>query len=227
MRIGWISHQGTERQSNNDAAAIGRKDHYVLAMLVDAAEKGDGQGLARHWSRSVIAAAMGATQQLDPAGLISIMRAEQQLLRHHHLHAIASYCCALIDLQHQLLHIVHVGDCLLGIQRHGEAIDWLTRPHNVQDQTIWPGATSGIQESRHLLTRSLNARRFCPPDWLTTDLPRDVRILLCSDGYWHEHLHAGVDLQSVLDDASVLSIEPGAPDIQQQTDCDNFAVTVD
>ncbi|MDT4856493.1 hypothetical protein FQZ97_908860 [compost metagenome] len=174
----------------------------------------------------MIAAALGATQQLAPAGLISIMRAEQQQLRGHHLHAIASYCCALIDLQQQLLHIVHVGDCLVGIQRHGEAIDWLTRPHNVQDQAIRPGSISGIQESRHLLSRSLNARRFCPPDCLTTPLPQDVRLLLCTDGYWHEHLQTGVDLQSVHDDASVLSLEPGQPVIKQQTDCDNFAVTV-
>ncbi|MOA42641.1 hypothetical protein D3C78_1647070 [compost metagenome] len=53
----------------------------------------------------------------------------------------------------------------------------------------------------------------------------DVFEVLLRD-YWHEHLQAGVDLQSVHDDASVLSLEHGEPAIKQQTDCDNFAVTV-
>ena len=154
MQISWISCQGKERGSNNDAAAIGRKDHYVLAMLVDAAEKGNGQELARHWARTIITAALETTQQLDPANLISIMRTEQQQLRHGHLHAIASYCCVLVDLRQELLHIVHIGDCLVGTQRHGEAINWLIRPHNAQEQGIWPKAPLPPQESRHLLTRS-------------------------------------------------------------------------
>ncbi|BCG22098.1 hypothetical protein TUM18999_02890 [Pseudomonas tohonis] len=224
MQISWISCQGKERGSNNDAAAIGRKDHYVLAMLVDAAEKGNGQELARHWARTIITAALETTQQLDPANLISIMRTEQQQLRHGHLHAIASYCCVLVDLRQELLHIVHIGDCLVGTQRHGEAINWLIRPHNAQEQGIWPKAPLPPQESRHLLTRSLNAKRFCLPGCLTTGLPQNAHLLLCSDGYWCEHLQMGVDLQCVLDDASVLSLEPGIATIKQQTDCDNCLV---
>lgn len=222
MRIGWTSRQGRARVGNNDAAALGRKDHYVLAMLVDAAEKGNGQGLARHWSRTVINAALGDAQQLNPAGLVGIMRAEQKQLRQHHLHAIASYSCVLVDLQQQLFHIAHIGDCQVGIQRPGEAINWLNRPHNLQDQVIWQGAASVTQESRHLLTRSLNARRFCAPDCFSADLPLDARLLLCSDGYWHEHLHLGLDLPSIKDDASVLSLEHGEPAIKLQSDCDNF-----
>ncbi|MDV5100407.1 hypothetical protein QQ994_03315 [Pseudomonas asiatica] len=222
MQIGWISRQGKGRRCNNDAAAFGRKGSYVLAMLVDAAERGDGQGLARHWSRTVVDVALGEAQQLSPEGLVSIMRAEQQRLRQDYLHAIASYCCVLVDLQQQLLHVGHVGDGLVGLQRPGLAISWLNRPQNLQEQAIWPGATSGINESRHLLTRSLNARRFCSPDWQMTHLPLDARLLLCSDGYWHEHLHSGTDLQSVNDDASMLSLEYGEPVIELQSDCDNF-----
>lgn len=222
MQVGWISRQGKARLSNNDAAAFGRKGDYVLAMLVDAAERGDGQGLARHWSRTVIDAALGEAQQPSREGLVGIMRAEQQRLRQDYLHAIASYCCVLIDLQQQLLHVAHVGDCLLGIQRPGELINWLNRPQNLQEQAIWPGAASGINESRHLLTRSLNARRFCSPDWQMTHLPFGARLLLCSDGYWHEHLRSGTNLQSINDDASMLSLEYGEPAIELQSDCDNF-----
>ncbi|ATP43169.1 hypothetical protein CR511_03580 [Pseudomonas putida] len=222
MRIGWTSRQGRARLSNNDAAAFGRKDHHVLAMLVDAAEKGDGQGLARHWSRTVIDVALREAHQLSLAGLVGIMRAEQQRLREQYLHAIASYCCVLVDLQQQLLHIAHVGDCLVGIHRPAEAINWLSRPHNLQEQAIWQAGASGVEESRHLLTRSLNARRFHSPYCLTTDLPTDARLLLCSDGYWHEHLQSGTDLQRVNDDSSVLSLGYGEPIIELQSDCDNF-----
>lgn len=222
MQISWISRQGRARLSNNDAAAFGRKDQFVLAILVDAAEKGDGQGLARHWSRNVIDAALGEMQQLSLDGLIKVMRAEQQQLRYHHLHAIASYCCVLVDVQQRLLHIAYVGDCLVGIKRHGEFIDWQNRPQNLLDQAIWPGSCSESQESRHLLTRCLNAKRFSSPDCLTTHLPADARLLLCSDGYWHDYLLSGIDLQSVTDDASVLSMEYGNPAIEQKTDCDNL-----
>ncbi|MDI9780675.1 hypothetical protein QM325_23235 [Pseudomonas putida] len=221
MQIGWISRKGKTSLRNSDAAAYGRKDHFVLAMLVDAAEKGDGQDFARHWCRVVIDAALGASQQLSLEGLVGIMRAEQQYLRQQHLHAIASYCCVLVDQQQQLLHVAHVGDCLAGIQPLGAPINWLNRPHNLQDQPIW-SKSPRTAESRHLLTRSLNAKRFCAPDCLTTQLSPDARLLICSDGYWHEHLHTGVDLHCVNDDASMLRIAPGEPAIELQSDCDNF-----
>lgn len=222
MQIGWISRRGRARLSNNDAAAFGRKDHYVVAMLVDAAERGDGAGLARYWSRAVIDAALGAGKQLSASTLIDIMRTEQQQLRHHHLHAIASYCCVLVDLQQQLLHIAHVGDCLAGIQRPAVATNWLNSPQNLPKQAIWPEAFQLPRESHHVLTRTLNARRFHSPDCLTTSFSKHARLVLCSDGYWHEHLHLGTDLQSVEDDASVLTLEYGEPLIELQSDCDNF-----
>lgn len=222
MRIGWTSSRGRERFSNNDAAAFGRKGNHVLAMLVDAAEKGDGQGLARHWARTVIDVALGEAQQLNPARLIDIMRAEQQRLRQDYLHAIASYCCVLVDLPQQLIHVAHIGDCLIGIQRPGGPINWLNRPHNLHSQAIWQEDVSGIQASRHLLTRSLNARRFHSPECLTTHFLTDARLLLCSDGYWYEHLHCGIDLQSVNDDASVLTMAHGEPTVELRSDCANL-----
>lgn len=222
MQIRWVSRQGRARLGNSDAAACGRKNHQVLAVLVDAAEKGDGQGLARYWPRTVINAALGTTRQLDLEVLVDIMRIEQQQLRRHYLHAIASYCCVLVDQEQQLLHAAHVGDCLIGIQRPAGAIDWLNLPQNLQSQAIWLADMSVDQESRHLLTRSLNARRFNSPVCLTTQLPPDARVLLCSDGYWHEHVHSGVGLESVNDDASVLSLAYGESGIDLQSDCENF-----
>ncbi|MCO8168314.1 SpoIIE family protein phosphatase [Pseudomonas sp. 21LCFQ02] len=222
MQIGWVSHKGRERLSNNDAAAFGRKGPYVLAMIVDAAERGDGQGLARHWSRTVIEVALGEPLPLSFAGLADIMRAEQRRLRQRHLHAIASYCCVLIDLSQQLLHVASVGDCLLGVQRPGESINWLNRPQNLHNQSIWPQDARQLEESRHVLTRSLNARRFHAPDCLTTSLPLNARLLLCSDGYWHEHLYSDIDLHGTKDDASVLSLECGEPTIELRSDCDNL-----
>lgn len=222
MQIGWISHQGLRRRSNNDAAAVGRKGDYLLAMLVDAAEQGDGQALARHWARAVIGTALAEELPPDTVRLIRLMRAEQQQLRHHHLHAIASYCCALIDLQRRQLHLLQVGDCLAGIQRRDCNIDWLTRPHNLKEQLIWQDYPSATQNNRHLLTRSLNARRFCPPECQTVTFPPDVELMLCSDGYWYEHLQQGVGLEEVEDDASMLRLGLGEPGLWPQTDSDNL-----
>ncbi|MFV0455629.1 MAG: PP2C family protein-serine/threonine phosphatase [Pseudomonas sp.] len=222
MQVGWISHQGLQRRSNNDAAAVGRKGGYLLAMLVDAAEQGNGQALARHWARTVIGTALAAELPPDTASLIRLMRAEQQQLRRHYLHAIASYCCALIDLQHRQLHLLQVGDCLAGIQRHDGNIDWLTRPHNLKEQLIWQDYTLDTPNNRHLLTRSLNARRFYSPECQTVTLPPDVGLILCSDGYWYEHLQQGVGLEEVEDDASMLRLGLAEPGLWQQTDSDNL-----
>lgn len=227
MPISWMSRQGQRTRTNNDAAAAGHKDHYLLAMLVDAADKGsNGQGLAQHWAHTIVRAALSGNQPPDITSITQLMREQQRELRHHYLHEIASYCCVLIDLQSRQLHILHTGDCLVGTQQANSRIDWITTPHTLSNQLPYaqmPPATVPA-EQRHLLTRSLNARCFCSPDSYATVLEPAASLLLCTDGYWYEHLKQGVDLQQLQDDASVLSLTLGEPTNRQQTDCDNFSI---
>lgn len=213
MQIGWKSRQGRSNKSNNDAVAVSQRQQFWLAMLVDAAEKGQGQRLAQHWCQTIIQSAVAASQPLNTDELVRIMRAEQQLLRHEHLLAIASYCCLLIDLQEQQLHVLHVGDCMAGLKLGADTC-WLTRPHTVAAQPFWPSEVSPSPESRHLLTRSLNAKRFVRPECRTVPLPPDARILVCSDGYLQ-----GEDQR---DDVSQLILRPGGSGAEIETDAANF-----
>lgn len=227
MPISWMSRQGQRTRTNNDAAAVGHKDHYLLAMLVDAAEQGsNGQGLAQHWAQTIVRAALSDKQPPDITSITHLMREQQRELRHHYLYEIASYCCVLLNLQSRQLHILYTGDCLVGTHQANGRIDWLTTPHTLSNQPPYsqmPPATV-TAEQRHLLTRSLNARRFCAPDSYTTVLEPAASLLLCTDGYWYEHLKQGVDLQQLQDDASVLSLTLGEPTTRKQTDCDNFFI---
>lgn len=207
-QIDWISRQGRRTRSNNDAAAVGQKDHYLLAMLVDAAEKGDGQALARHWAQTIVRNALATNKPPSTASLLDIMRVEQHKLRHQHLHAVASYCCALIDLRLQQLHLLHVGDCRAGIRQNGDHINWLTRPHDLSQQPIWPASYTQASQYRHILTRSLNAKHFYTPECQTIPFPADASLVLCSDGYWYEHRQLGVALRKVEDDTSILALQP-------------------
>lgn len=210
-QIDWSSHQGRRTRSNNDAAAVGRKGHYLLAMLVDAAEKGDGQALARHWAQIIVRNALAANEPPSTASLIDVMRVEQHKLRHQHLHAVASYCCALVDLRLEQLHLLHVGDCRAGIRQNSGHIDWLTRPHDLSQQPIWPASYAEASQYRHMLTRSLNAKRFYVPECQNIPFSTDTSLVLCSDGYWYEHQQLGVALQEVDDDTSILALQPNKP----------------
>lgn len=224
MQAHWFSRQGRSTRTNNDAAALGFKGHYLLAMLVDAADRGtNGQGLARHWSRAIVDAALAGTQPPDCASIIRLLRKQQRELRHQFLHEIASYCCVLIDLQACQLHILHTGDCRVGIRQPGGRLEWLITPHTLSNQPFSPGrfpaATFG-----HVLTRSLNAKRFYTPDYYTTSYDPAADILLGTDGYWNEHLEQGGDIHQLQDDASLLCIAPGTAAKSLKTDCDNFFI---
>jgi serine/threonine protein phosphatase PrpC len=224
MQVSWFSRQGRGTRTNNDAVALGFKGDFLLAMLVDAAEKGsNGQGLARHWARTIVDAALAGTQPPDCASIIRLLSEQQRELRHHYLHEIASYCCVLIDLQTCQVHILHTGDCLVGTRQPSGRLQWLITPHTLSNQPLspesFPAGTYG-----HVLTRSLNARRFYPPAYFTTAFDPATEILLSTDGYWNEHLEQGVDLQQLQDDASLLCIAPGTAAESQKTDCDNFVI---
>lgn len=230
MLVGWESYRGAQRRTNNDAAAVGYAGKQVLAMLVDAAERGlpreNGQGLARHWAKTIVSRAIQGELPITTAGLVALMREEQRQLRHRYLLEIASFCLALIDQPSRQIQLLAIGDCLAGIRSKEGEIKWLHGPHNLISQegqviTLAQAADTG---QRHLLTRSLNAKRFKAPDCCHSILPQGADLLIASDGYWYECLQQGIPFGQVSDDASLLTLtaEEGSP--HQVADCQNLFV---
>jgi serine/threonine protein phosphatase PrpC len=226
MRARWFSQQGRERGRNSDAAAVGQQGQHLLAVLVDGAEKGPrGAELARHWADTVLQA-LAEAAALSQAMVDSRLRQAHAQLRHDFLRDIASYCMVSLDLETLAVHVWHCGDCRVGL-RHPTETRWLTTPHILAHQPGLPSSRSPEEQERReqQLTRSLNARRFRAPEYQVFSLQQGQALLLCTDGYWQEHLEAGTPRHSLRDDASLLTLPvgPGPLDqIDQASDTDNL-----
>ncbi|MCK5893411.1 MAG: protein phosphatase 2C domain-containing protein [Endozoicomonadaceae bacterium] len=218
MNISWQSQQGQKRRSNNDAVAIGYVENCVqqtaaeskgclLAIVVDAAEKTTrAQAFAQHWANTIIYKATHTSAYTSPELLIELMHGQQKQLRRQYLHDIASYCLLRLELDSGCFQLLNIGDCQAGIQ-HSEGIGWLMTPHHI---------------NQHYLTRSLNAKRFLRPDIIESTLAKNDRLLLCTDGYWYEHLQQKNPLKQLADDASVLTISHGAQCLTMESDAYNL-----
>ncbi|MCG5531146.1 SpoIIE family protein phosphatase [Halorhodospira halochloris] len=226
MQARWFSQQGRERARNSDAAAVGQQGQHLLAVLVDGAEKGPrGAELARHWADTVMQALAEASTRSQATVGARLRQAHAQL-RHDFLHDIASYCMVSLDLETLAMHVWHCGDCRVGL-RHPTKTRWLTTPHLLVHQPGLPSSRSPEEQERReqQLTRSLNARRFCPPENHVFSLCQDQTLLLSTDGYWQEHLEAGTPRDCLQDDASLLTlpVRPGSlAHVEQASDTDNL-----
>jgi serine/threonine protein phosphatase PrpC len=227
MQISWISRQGTQRSTNNDAAAIAHQGGNTIALLVDAAEKGqNGQALAKHWATTIVAKSLQLPHPLIPEQVIALMHEEQGQLRHNYLHEIASYCFMHYDVQSTKLWVLTCGDCLTGTALQTYPDEWIYQPHtlNYQPSLAAQSELRATPDQRHLLTQCLNARRFHMPQLHATTLPAGASIQMCTDGYWLEHLEQGGDISKLDDDASVLKLETGMESINAHTDSDNLFI---
>lgn len=226
MRAHWFSQQGLERTRNSDAAAVRQLGKHLLAALVDGAEKGPrGAELARHWAEALMQALTEVSTR-SQATVDACLRQAHAQLRHDSLSDIASYCMVSLDLDTLATHVWHCGDCRVGLQLPTET-RWLTMPHILAHQPGLPSARSPEKQERReqQLTRSLNARRFCPPEHQVFPLQQGQTLLLSTDGYWQEHLEAGTPRRCLQDDASLLtlSVGPGAlVHVEQVSDTDNL-----
>lgn len=225
MQVRWFSQKGRVRARNSDAAAVGQQGQYLLAVLVDGAEKGPrGAELARHWADTVLQA-LSEAAALSQATVDARLRQAHTQLRHDFLRDIASYCMVSLDLETLATHVWHCGDCRVGL-RHPTETHWLTTPHLLAHQPGLPPSRSPEEQERReqQLTRSLNARRFCPPEHQVFSLQQGQTLLLSTDGYWQEHLKVGTPLHCLRDDASLLTLPLvyALDQIDQASDTDNL-----
>ncbi|OGT70010.1 MAG: hypothetical protein A3H44_14670 [Gammaproteobacteria bacterium RIFCSPLOWO2_02_FULL_57_10] len=227
MHIHWKSRQGRQRISNNDAAAIAISQVSTIAMVIDVAETGlNGQSLAKHWATTIVQKSFALPHPITAEQMIEIMRHEQRKLRHHYLHDVASYSIVCIDHESNHLDVLSTGDCLVGLGGKSETPRWISHPQNVGHQYYSMPSVSVDQRAngRHLLTNSLNARRFDMPYTTSLSLLPDVAVLLSSDGYWVEHLQSGSNFDELDDDASILTLTPGSRGVDSDTDCENLLI---
>lgn len=226
MQARWFSQQGRERARNSDAAALGQLDQHLLAVLVDGAEKGPrGAELAGHWA-GVVLQALSEASARSPAAVHACLKQEQAQLRHGFLRDIASYCMVSLDLKTLAAQVWHCGDCRVGLRLQTET-RWLTTPHILASQPGLPPPRSSEEQDRHeqQLTRCLNAKRFSAPEHQVFSLHQGQALLLGTDGYWQEHLEAGIPLHCLRDDASLLTLPVGSgplDQINQASDADNL-----
>ncbi|MDE8742613.1 hypothetical protein PZA22_08100 [Pectobacterium polaris] len=236
MHLTWRSRQGLGRVSNNDAVALYQNDLVFLAILVDSAEK-NGElrqlNFSKYWSDMVMTGCVkyiNSSPKLKIASdeIINLMKEGQKSLRRSYLHDKASYIIILLDKHESILTVLHCGDCLLGEYQDNGLISWLVEPHNVYQQhknlPTENGLPYPLENTRFILTRSLNAKRFSQPEINRFCVSGMAPLLLSTDGYWAEHITDGVSWDHLEDDASALIIDFSAVGVMQiNSDCENFA----
>lgn len=242
MPISWTSQQGRKRRQNSDAAAVGYCGEFLVATIVDAAEKEicgkavtgtneRGERLAQYWATTCTEAILGPGVFNDTEYVIAQLAEHQKALRECFLHDIASYAVLILNEESRALKWLFTGDCQFGFQHSGGNIEWLNTPHRLENAEIFKQAADHPEKpltsiekqiAQHALTQSLNARRFLLPELIEASLPANANVIAATDGFWCEHLFTGTALGDLEDDASWLTITPGRRSVQEKTDTPNF-----
>lgn len=198
MKIAWTSRKGQQRHYNSDAVALGYAGPYLVAVIVDAAERAvegrlrvginsQGKRLATYWADSCVAAMRKAHREAGQGTvltteepLLTLLLQQQRALKADYLHDIASYGVLILNTETGDMRWWYTGDCRIGLRDQNGAIEWLNTPHRLESSTLlqaWQGAEAAVltateqQAARHTLTQSLNARRFTRPTLVTAQLP--------------------------------------------------------
>lgn len=224
MRIDWFSQTGSDRANNCDAACYGLLEQAIAIAIVDAAESEKAQEFASYWAKTLVAAANTSGYSKDSSGLLNELENAQAELRHTFLHEIASYAMAVIHPQSGEGALLSAGDCLVGISAKSavdlESVSWLNPPHTADRQMSQmgelPSPASGIE---HVLTRSINAKRFVAPDITGFSIREGQKLVMASDGCWREPASSEES-----DDSSRLSLtwKDGRLEVHQTSDTENL-----
>ncbi|WP_417598192.1 hypothetical protein [Oceanospirillum sp.] len=218
----WRSQKGQERLNNSDAAAIVSFGSVIGIVVVDAAESGQSYEFANLWAKRCV-------ELVEPEDLFSseslILKIQSQWrsLRLQYLYEKASYSLVVVDTKARKGLLMFVGDVRAGLRAEGEGIDWLNLPHTVEFQFLQhDSATEMAVSARHQLTRCYKAKRFDSPELVPFQWNGSQDLILCTDGYWREHLLDNVLLSDLKDDSSVLRLSKRIYNPVIDSDVDNF-----
>jgi len=213
MQITWESQQGSQRQANRDAAAVGISGEYLVAVVADAAERFAGkrrlngankaaQGLAQYWANSIVSEIVSNGAYNNEASLLTLLNNKHQRLKEHYLHDLASYGLLILNTETNEFQWWFTGDCCLGLSIDGNTIEWLGTLNRLENFPLL-----GKKAPSNLLTECLKARRYSRPTCIRGKLSAGQSLVIATDGYWCEHLRSGTPLLSLEDDASWLTIK--------------------
>ena len=228
MHYHWISQQGNERRINNDAALFIEHEQYYFAMIVDAAQKGQPsraftQFILNHMASGIVEISSPSMPHCQT--VITLLKNLQKKLRTDYLLNIASYLILLVPKWATGLkaQVIHCGDCRLGARKSDGSIVWQTNVHTAANpEGLWFSGNDCSKPERHILTRSLNARRFHTPDTQQLSFSDATCWLLCTDGYWAEHLLTKKNWFELEDDASCLELSNQILNSTQNSECQNL-----
>jgi serine/threonine protein phosphatase PrpC len=223
MDIDWLSRQGNTRQSNNDAVAVGIRNNKLVIVIMDAAEKGSNPStFSEHWVTSLTHAFLDNPDLHSEPAATQLLRERHKILKEQNfLLEVASFCLVEINLSTLEGSAVWLGDCRIGTSTNLD-LQWINTPNNLISQHQMTAIPKELHNP-HFLTKSLKARRFQVPDFLSFSLEQKDVLQLSTDGYWREHLEDNTPLENCEDDVSWLSIRniKNKP-IKQTTDAFNF-----
>lgn len=198
----WYSTQGTTCAENRDACGIFECGTYTSAVVVDASPGGErGIQFNACWIATVLDR---MSPELPSTTLVlSALHDGQKRLRTERFFAEkASYVALLLPREGQDAYVFCCGDCTLGIQSPDANIEWLTRPHTLRNALKDLGIDANTSK-RHIVTRTLNARRFEQPDVQVIRANHSGLWVLATDGYRYRETD---DTRHPDDDCSVLRI---------------------
>lgn len=206
MDIDWFSRQGNARQINNDAVAVGIKHNKLVIVIMDAAEKGTNpRAFSEHWVTSLTHTFLDNPDLHSEPETTQLLKEKHNALKKQNFRLeVASFCLAEISLNTLKGSIIWLGDCCIGTSIN-QGIQWINKPHNLIRQHQVTAIPNELHNPR-LLTRSLKARRFQQPAFLSFSLDPTDELHLSTDGYWREHLEDNIPLESCEDDASRLTV---------------------
>lgn len=204
MKIEWISLQGTEQPSNQDAAGAHISDGWLLAAIVDGATSETPKPKLAFTLVKNILDKWKNNPTSDSKGIIDILRSSHGDMRRDFAGEKAAYALALINLTTRCATALSCGDCRVGHSIEGE-IKWVTKPHTLSRFLSTIGETEIDASYEKVLTRTFNARKFQPPDVIEIEtIPESDHWIMATDGC--TITNNGIECTQEEDDASQLRI---------------------
>ncbi len=217
----WYSKQGAACAENRDACGIFESETYTFSIVMDASPCGErGIQFNACWISNVLGR---MSPELPSAtSVLSALQEGQKHLRTERFFAEkASYIAILLPREAQDAYVFYCGDCSLGVRSTEGNIEWLTRPHTLVNALEEFGIDADASK-RHIVTRTLNAKRFQEPE--VRVIPANVFGLwvLATDGYRYPETD---DTGYPQDDCSVLLIGSGLEADSSTVDTNLFVRT--
>ncbi|WP_116141843.1 hypothetical protein [Trinickia diaoshuihuensis] len=178
---------------------------YSFSVVMDASPCGDrGIQFNACWITTVLDRMSHELPSVE--AVLSAMHEGQKHLRSERFFAEkASYAAFLLPRGANNAYVFCCGDCTLGVQSPDGKIDWLTRTHTFANALEDLGINVDASK-RHIVTRTLNAKRFQTPEVHVVPA-NDPRLwVLATDGYRYPESD---DSGNPKDDCSALIIGSG------------------